>query len=64
VILVAVLNLAYFGVEFAVAAANGSVSLFAEVVARGLPEFVQPLRGVFLPLPAIKLRRLEDLRMP
>ena len=32
VIIVAVLNLAYFGVEFAVAVAIGSVSLFADSV--------------------------------
>jgi Co/Zn/Cd efflux system component len=32
VIIVAVLNLAYFGVEFAVARAIGSVSLFADSV--------------------------------
>ena len=32
VIIVAVLNLAYFGVEFAVAIAIGSVSLFADSV--------------------------------
>ena len=32
VIIVAVLNLAYFGVEFAVALAIGSVSLFADSV--------------------------------
>ncbi len=30
VVVVAILNLAYFGVEFAVAAATGSVSLFAD----------------------------------
>src|SRR5260221_911195 len=32
VILVAILNLAYFGVEFAVALAIGSVSLFADSI--------------------------------
>ncbi len=32
VIVVAILNLAYFGVEFAVAAATGSVSLFADSI--------------------------------
>ena len=32
VIIVAILNLAYFGVEFAVALAIGSVSLFADSV--------------------------------
>jgi|SRR6266853_5182367 len=32
VIVVAILNLAYFGVEFTVAAATGSVSLFADSI--------------------------------
>jgi Co/Zn/Cd efflux system component len=42
VLLVALLNLAYFGVEFAVAIAIGSVSLFADSV-----DFLETRRSIF-----------------
>src|SRR4051812_18769174 len=47
--LVAVLNLAYFGVEFAVAAAIGSVSLFADSV-----DFLEDASINFLILRALR----------
>jgi Co/Zn/Cd efflux system component len=41
VIIVALLNLAYFGVEFAVALAIGSVSLFADSIDfLGMPQLI------------------------
>jgi Co/Zn/Cd efflux system component len=52
--LVALLNLSYFGVEFAVASAIGSVSLFADSIdfledASSQKRFLLPLRFRFEP---------------
>jgi Co/Zn/Cd efflux system component len=58
VILVAVLNLAYFGVEFGVAAAIGSVSLFADSI-----DFLEDASGNFLIAVALRWNAIRRARV-